>query len=147
MSELTKEALISTAITPTAGVAASTDLNGSTLDMQNYDSVLMLVRMGAITGSAVTSVRAQQGENSDGSSMSDLIDTDITIADDDDDEIFAIDIIKPEKRYVRVVVKRATQNAVVTGAEYIQTGPRKQPVSQGSGVTVETHVSPIEGTA
>ena len=147
MSELTKEAKISTAITPTAGVAASTDLNGSTLDMQNYDSVLMLVRMGAITGSAVTSVRAQQGENSDGSSMADLEGTDITIADDDDDEIFAIDIIKPEKRYVRVVVKRATQNAVVTGAEYIQTGPRKQPVSQGSGVTVETHVSPIEGTA
>ena len=145
--ELSKEAKISTAVTPTAGVAGTTAINGSTLDMQNYEAVLMLVRMGAITGSAVTSIKAQQGDQSDASDMSDLLGTDVTIADSDDDEVFAIDLIKPEKRYARLVVNRATQNAVVAGAEYIQTGPRKQPITQDAGVTVETHVSPIEGTA
>ena len=146
-NELGKGAKISTAITPTAGVAASSDLNGSTISMAGFESVLMLVRMGAITGSAVTSIRAQQGENSDGSSMSDLTGTDITIADDDDDETFYLDIIKPEKEFVRVVVKRATQNAVVTSANYIQYRARKQPTTHGSAVTGETHVSPAEGTA
>jgi len=145
--ELSKEATFLSAVTPTAGVAGTSDINGSTLDMQNHEAVLMLVRMGAITGSAVTSIKAQQGDQSDASDMSDLLGTDVTIADSDDDEVFGIDLIKPEKRYVRLVVNRATQNAVVAGAEYIQTGARKQPIAQAAGITVETHVSPIEGTA
>ena len=138
---------ISTAITPTAGVAGTTDINGSTLDMQGFESVQMLVRMGAITSGAVTSIKTQQGDQSDASDMSDLSGTGVTIADTDDDETFYIDLIRPEKRYVRLVVDRETQNAVVAAANYIQYGARKQPTAHGAGVTGETHVSPREGTA
>ena len=77
----------------------------------------------------------------------DLEGTAQTIADDDDDETFYIDLYRPRERYVRVVVDRATQNAVVASAEYIQYGPRKKPITHGTGVSGETHASPAEGTA
>jgi hypothetical protein len=107
----------------------------------------MVVRMGAITGSAVTSIKAQQGAESDLSDAADLASTGITIADDDDDQTFVIDLYRPTERYVRVYCDRATQNAVVASANYFQYMAKESPVTQGTGVTVETHVSPAEGTA
>lgn len=142
-----KNMKISTAITPTAGAAGTTDINGTTLDMSGYEGVLMIVRFGAITGSAVTSIKAQQGAESDLSDAADLAGTGQTVADDDDDQTFYIDLYRPTDQYVRVVVDRGTQNAVVASANYIQYGARKAPVSHGTGVSGETHVSPAEGTA
>jgi len=143
---LGQNVLISSAITPAAGVAGTTDINGTTLDMKNYEGVLMVARMGVITATAVTSIKAQQGDESDLSDAADLLGTGITIAADDDNEIFVIDLGKPSKRYVRLVCDRGTANAVID-ATYIQYTGKKAPVTQGSGVTLETHVSPAEGTA
>jgi len=147
---LSKSVKVSTAVTPTAGAAATTDIEGTTLDMANFEGVLMLVRMGEITGSAVTSIKAQQGAESDLSDAADLEGTGITIADDDDGQIFMIDLYRPAERYVRLYVDRATQNAVVASAEYLQYGgPKKKPVDNNvtDASTVELHVSPAEGTA
>ena len=142
-----KNTAITAAITPTNGAAGTSDINGATLDMLGFDSVLIICTTGTITASAVTSIKAQQGDQSDASDMSDLLGSAQTIADDDDEDLFVIALIKPQKRYVRLVVDRATQNAVVASATYIQFSPRKAPVSHGSTVNIETHVSPAEGTA
>lgn len=147
MFNLSKNVKISTAVTPTAGAAGTTDIEGTTLDMQGFEGVLMVVRMGAITGSAVTSIKAQQGALSNMTDAADLTGTGQTIADDDDDQTFYIDLYKPLERYVRLYVDRATQNAVVSSAEYIQYGARELPTSHGSNVSGELHVSPAEGTA
>lgn len=144
---LSKEVKVSQAITPTNGAAGTSDINGATLDMSGFEGVLMIVTMGAITANAVTSIKAQQGAASDLSDAADLLGTAQTIADDDDEQVFYIDLYRPAERYVRVVVDRATQNAVVASAEYIQYGARKEPTTHGSGVSGETHVSPAEGTA
>ena len=144
---LSKNVKVSSAITPTAGAAGTTDINGSTLDMQDYEGVLMVVRFGAITANAVTSIKAQQGAQSDLSDAADLAGTGQTIADTDDEKTFYIDLYKPAERYVRLVVDRGTQNAVVASAEYFQYEPRKVPTSHGANVSGETHVSPAEGTA
>jgi hypothetical protein len=144
---LLKNVKISSAVTPAAGVAGTTDIEGTILDMSGYEGVLMLVRMGAITGSAVTSIKAQQDTDSAGGTMADLLGTSQTIADDDDNEIFVIDLFRPQERYVRLYVDRGTQNAVVASAEYIQYGPKAAPVTQPTGTNGETHVSPAEGTA
>jgi hypothetical protein len=147
---LGKNVKISTAITPTNGAAGTTDINGTTLDMAGYEGVMMITYFGAITGSAVTSVKAQQGAASNLSDAADLTGTGITVADDDDEQIFIIDLYRPTDRYVRLVVDRGTQNAVVAGAVYVQYGgPRKAPVTQNvtDAVTYELHVSPAEGTA
>ena len=148
MDQLIKNAKITQAITPAEGVAGTSDLNGATLDMSGAEGVLIIVTMGVITGSAVTSIKAQSGAASNMSDAADLLGTGQTIADDDDSKTFYIDIHKPVERYVRLVVDRGTQNAVVSSANYIQYGSRKVAVSaHGSDVSGAAHVSPDEGTA
>jgi hypothetical protein len=115
--------------------------------MQGYDGVLVLVRMGAITSGAATSVKMQQDTDSAGGTMADLTGTSQTIADDDDDQHFVIDLFRPSERYVRVYVSRATQDSVVASGTYIQYKARTAVSSQGSGVNLEAFVSPVEGTA
>ncbi len=79
----------------------------------------------------------------------DLAGTAIAIADDDDNQIFILDIVKPRERYVRVVVDKDTTNACAESAIYVGYGPRVMPVALTltDEVTYEKHVSPAEGTA
>lgn len=142
-----KNVLISQAITVTNGAAGTTDINGATLDMQGFDGVLMEITFGAITANAVTSIKAQQGAASNLSDAADLAGSAQTIADDADEKTFYIDLYRPAERYVRLVVDRGTQNAVVASATYIQYGANKVPVTHGSNVSGELHISPSEGTA
>jgi hypothetical protein len=147
MDNMSKVVAIEQAITPTAGVAGTTDINGSIADMAGFDGILMQVTFGAITAGAVTSIKAQQGQQSGGGDQADLAGTAQTIADTDDDKVFYIDLVGPLERYVRLVVDRGTQNAVVASAVYYKYRERKAPVTHGSGVAGETHISPAEGTA
>jgi len=135
---------ITQVITPTAGAAGTTDINGTGVDMKDYDEVSFLVTFGTITGSAVTSVHAEQ--SADDSTYNDLEGTNQTVADTDDGDTFVVDIIKPTDRYVRVVVDRATQNAVVANGLAVQSRAKALVVSQASTVNSETFVSPDEGT-
>lgn len=144
---LSKGVKITQAITSANGVAGTTDINGVTLDMSGFEGALVAVTFGVITGSAVTSIKAQQGAASDLSDAADLEGTGQTVADTDDGKVFYIDLYRPLERYVRLVVVRATQNAVVATATYLQYGAAKAPVSHGSTVAGELHVSPSEGTA
>lgn len=144
---MSKNFKVSIAIAPAAGVAATSDINGATLDMSGWDGVLMLTTFGVITGSAVTSIKAQQDSASGMGTAADLEGTGQTIADDDDEKTFYIDLYKPLERYVRLVVPRATQNAVVASAIYIQYRASKAPVTHGTNVSGELHISPDEGTA
>ena len=79
--------------------------------------------------------------------MADLLGTAQVIADDDDNEIYYIDLYKPRERYVRLYVDKDTSNACAESAIYMQYGPHKLPSTHATGVTGELHVSPAEGTA
>lgn len=147
MTNLSKDVKFSQAVTVTNGAAGTTDINGATLDMAGYESVLVMVTMGAIVANAVTSIKMQQGAESDLSDAADLADTGQAVADSDDEETFFIDLIKPSERYVRLVVDRGTQNATVASATYMQYGALKKPVTHGGSVSGEIHASPAEGTA
>lgn len=142
---LFSRAKVSSAITPTAGVAGTDDIEGTTLDMTGFDSVGLILYTGTITASAVTTLKWQQ--SADDSTWNDLESTSMTIAVTDDDKIKISDLIKPTDRYVRVYVDRATANAVIASAVYVQYGSLLSTVTQGTGVTLETHASPAEGTA
>lgn len=144
---ITKALKFSSAIAPADGVAAQTAIEGATLDMAGYDGVVMVCRMGAITAGAATSVKAQSGAASDMSDAADLAGTSQTVADDDDGQIFIIDIVRPKERYVRLYVARATQDAAVAEAHYIQYRGSGPVAAQGTGVNIERHVDPVEGTA
>ena len=133
---------------PIAG-AASADRNGAILDMMGYRGVLMCVKFGAIATGAVTSIKAQQDSAVGMGGAADLLGTAIAVVDDDDDQMFIIDLYEPTKRYVRLVVDKDTSNNTVETASYIQYGARNRPTTPTvtDKVTYERHESPAEGTA
>lgn len=146
MLMLSKDAKLSSAITPTAGAAGTSAISASILDMADFLSVLVLLRFGAIVSGAVTSIKVSQSDDSGMSGAEDITGSAQTIADTDDDKMFYVDLHRVTRRYVQLVVSRATQNATVS-AEYMQYNARKVPTTQGSNVSGETFVSAIGGTA
>lgn len=131
-----------------AQAVGTTTVNGSVVDMQNFEGVMFAVAMGAVTDAA--SIKLQQGVQSDGSDMTDLEGTSVTVPADGDNQIFWLDIYRPRERYVRVVVVRGgATGAVIDAGLAVQYGPRKAPTTHDS-TTVgdgELHASPAEGTA
>jgi hypothetical protein len=146
---ITENAKISSAVTPAAGVAAQTAIEGTALDTAGFESGCCIVYMGPITAGAVTSIKLQQSDDSDGDpdDWTDLTGTSQTVADDADNTMFVIDFKRLQKRYVRVYVTRGTQNATVGAAVYVQEDARSRPVTQPAGVTVEKFYGVAEGTA
>jgi hypothetical protein len=130
-------------------VAAAADRNGATLDMDGYRGVLMFVKFGAIEAAGVNSIKAQQGAASNLSDAADLEGTGITVAADDDNQIFIIDLYEPTERYVRLVVDKDATHTTEEMAWYVQYGARNRPTTPTvtDKVTYERHESPAEGTA
>jgi 3-oxoacyl-(acyl-carrier-protein) synthase len=132
-------------------VAGTTDQNGDSVDMQNFEGVMFVASIGALTASQVTNLTAQ-GSSDDGSadSFADLLGTGTAaMADSDGDQVIVLDIYKPVERYIRPVLLRHTANAVIDGIVAIQYGPRVKPTTHCTTTVqaAETHVSPAEGTA
>lgn len=132
-------------------VAAGTSAqNGSVVDMSGWDGVMFVAALGALTATQVTSLKAQQGQVSNLSDAADLAGTLVgPLADGDGNKCLVLDIYRPQERYVRPVVNRATANAVIDGVIAIQYRGRKTPVTQDTATIAfsEQHVSPAEGTA
>lgn len=142
LSEIGK---VVSAITLTAGAAGVTAINGATLDMLGYRSVMCTVTTGPIVTGAVTTVKWQQDSDSAMGSPADLAGTSQTIADTAGGTLVLLDLKNPTERYVRIVVGRGTQNATIAAANYIVYGGRNRPAVQTA--PVERFVSPAEGTA
>lgn len=134
-----------------AAAAATTDVTPTAgIDMQGFLGCLFAVAFGAITGSAVTSIKVQQSSDdgvADG--YSDVEGTSVPVPDDGDNKIFYVDVYRPTKRYLKLIVDRGTQNAVVDDITAIQYGPIKLPTTHDSATVGggETHAGRPEGTA
>lgn len=131
--------------------AGTSDVNGGSVDMQNWESVMFIAHLGALTGGQVTRMKAQQSsDDASSDAFADLAGTQTdAMADDDGNQIINLDIVKPRERYVRPVLVRGTQNAVIDAITAIQYGPLKKPTTHDA-TTVQTTklvVSPAEGTA
>lgn len=132
-----------------AVAAGTTTQNGDAVDMANAETVLFIAAFGSITAGAVTGLKAQQSsDNGSTDDFTDLEGTLVTIADDQDNKVLALEVVRPAKKYVRPVVVRGTQNAVIDGVIAIVGNVRVMPVEQGSTVAdSKSVVSPAEGTA
>lgn len=133
-----------------AVAAGQTEQTSSAIDMAGFEGCKIYAAFGAITTGSVVTVKLQQSSD-DGSAdaYSDLEGTSSAVADDRDNDLVVIDINRPTKRYLKVVIGRTTQNAVIDGVLAVQYGPRVMPTTDDSTTVVsrETHVSPAEGTA
>lgn len=127
-----------TVITPSAGI-----------DTKGFDNCLFIAALGAIVAGAATSIEVHQSSD-DGvaDAYGALLGSKVTIADTGDNQLFYVEVIRPRKRYLKLIVNRATQNATLDGiiailsdAKHIAT---THDTTVGGG---ETHVSPDEGTA
>lgn len=128
--------------------AGTSSVNSDIVDTAGYNGVRFIIGFGALTSSAVTSVKVQQNTANSGTGMADLEGTSISIADTDDNKIAVTEIIQPVERYVRMATTRGTANAVIDFLLVELIGPRDAPVTQDSTVvSAETFMSPAEGTA
>jgi len=130
-----------------AVVAGTTDVNSSSVDMSGFESVIFIVSFGAITATAVTSIKA--GQSADDVTFNDLKDSGITVADSDDNQIVLLEIVRPIDRHVRCTVDRGTANAVIDGIVALQGRALEAAVTHdvASVVGSELHHAPAEGTA
>jgi hypothetical protein len=133
-------------VTTTAGAAGTTAITSSAVDTAGFRAVRFLVVIGAVVTNAVTSIKLQQSDD-DGSSdaYSDIVGSSQTIADDADDTHIYSDIYVPQKRYLKLIVSRATQNATIGGVVAELYYSRRRPVTQTA--TGESYTFPAEGTA
>jgi hypothetical protein len=132
------------AITPTAGVAAATAITGSIIDTLGFNGVLFVIPFGTIASTAVTSFKVEHSDASDMSGNADIAGTAQTVADTDDDKVFYVDIRKPVKRYVRLLVSRGTANAALSATALLY-DPSAAPFTQSA--VGERFVGPASGTA
>lgn len=118
--------------------AAGTDdtLNGDILDLQNCDSVTGIVALGDVTATAVVTLKAFTGDESDlGDGAYETVTATVTAdATSADDKLLVLDVIKPAKRYVRFDVVRATANAVIDAGVAIRYNYRAIPTTQPTDV-------------
>ena len=90
----------------------------------------------------------QSDDNAVADDFDDLEGTALAVADDDDSGVAIVEVLEPQKRYLKMIVDRATQNAVLEGITVILSEPDSEPVTQDSTVLgSEFHQSPAEGTA
>lgn len=145
--QIAQESKVTRVLAATA--AGTTNVNGNTIDMQGYDGVKFIVAFGAIVSGAITSVKVQQGNNSNMSDAADLAASNVNVLDTDDNKLAIIDVYRPQKRYVRCVVVRGTQNATIDSATAHQYNPRVKPTTADSSTVIGTKIlqSPAEGTA
>jgi len=132
-----------------ASAAGQTAIDSTPVDMAGYDGVLFVTNAGAITAGGAQSMKAQQDTVVGMGSAADLEGSSITIADDDDNQAFYLDIKRPKERFVRVRISRATQDSAFGPIWAIQYRGRNYPVvnNVADTMTGEKWESPAEGTA
>jgi hypothetical protein len=135
-----------------AVAAGTSDITSSAVFFggpDRFHAGVFMVAFGTITTGAVTSVKLQQSsDDAAADAYADLEDTAYTVADDADNKTVLLELVKPMEGYIKVIVDRGTQNAVVDGIWCIQHGASICPVTQDSTIlTPEINVSPSEGTA
>jgi hypothetical protein len=147
VEHLTQRAKVVSGITPAAGAAGLTLVNGAIVDMAGYEGICMVFTFGAITALAVTSIKAQRGNDPALSDAADIAGSGQSVPDNADDQIFIIDLYRPAERYVRGVCSRGTANAVVSCIYFLYGGHENPPAAHGSGVSIERHTDSGEGVA
>ena len=125
--------------------ADTTTVNGSSVDMQNYDGVLFIALFG--TPGTGNTLKAQSSSD-DGSAdaFADLAGTSVGVG--ASDEVVFLDIKHPPERYVRPLALRGASSTLV-GIWGFRYGPRSLAIDNTTAGTIhgETHDAPAEGTA
>lgn len=130
-----------------AAAAATTDITSDAFDARAFHEVTFVALFGSITAGAVTSMHVE-GSNDGSTGWTDIAGTNQAVADDDDNKAIGITIRRPPFPYLRAIIDRGTQNAVLDGIVAIGSKPDSEPVIHDSATVVgfEFHDAPAAGT-
>lgn len=125
--------------------AGTTDVLASTeIDMQGYDSLMVVGCIGAIAASGSVSMQLKNSDTSGtyGSGTIDNIGSAAAnSADTDDNKLLILEVHKPPRRYIKVYTTRATGNITPLALVAILFNAKDVPVTQS------TSVGGVEATA
>jgi hypothetical protein len=133
----------------TSQAVGTGSVNGSILDMQGFEGVEFVACAGTITD-GLFSIKLQDGNDPALADAADVAGTLVTAQNADDNKALVLDVVRPVKRYCRVVaVRGGATGAVIDGITAIQYGARVKPVANDATTVAntETWVSPADGTA
>jgi hypothetical protein len=136
------------AVVSSAGAAAGvTEVDGAHVDMEGWDGVMFVFLFGTLTAGQVTTPKVQGGALVGDSDQADIAGaTAAALADGDSGKAVIIDVYRPQKRYVRPVVTRGTQNAVIQAIVAIQYQGRRVPpgsTAEGSSPAFDASVRQV----
>ena len=124
--------------------SAGTTLTSAAVDTQGYEGCQFVGSIATVNAGNFAKVQ-QSSDNGVADNYADLEGTKNVPGDDGDS--FLIDIVKPRERYLKCLIVRGGANTVTGDVYAILYGAHKAPVSHGSTIDAETHLSPAEGTA
>lgn len=132
-----------------AGTSNQTTSAVDTGGPDGFDNVAFLASFGTISGTAVTSLKAQQSsDDAVADAYDDLAGSSQSVADTGSNGDIVLEIVRPEKRYLKAVILRGTANAVINGVWALLFHSRnKPPVQAASLLASKVLVTPPEGTA
>ena len=134
MFSLLKDA--SWTVVENAAVAGTTDLTTDTVDMQGFDSIMYIVKLGDVTsGSVITLTAYSNPTDSASAGTTEKAASSITAgASDYDNKLILLDVHRPSQRYMYAVLVIDTQNAVVDSIFAVRYNAKSVPITQGSTV-------------
>ena len=100
-------------------VAGTSEIDSTAVDRAGFEGVMFIVHFGVITTGSGVTAKAQSCTDSSGGGAADLTGASVAVPDTDDNKMAIIDVAEPTQRYLRCVVTRTTQNAVVDGVSYL----------------------------
>ena len=127
-----------------AEAAAATEVLSDVIDTCGFEGCIFMTRFA--TANAGNYIKVKQDAAADGQTAADLAGT--KVASGTADECCAVDINRPQKRYLQLSATR-TESSALGEIWAILYGPVKAPVVSAltGTLAIEAHVSPAEGTA
>lgn len=118
-------------------VAAGTSNQLATagIDTQGYDAYRFVALLGTLTATQVTSLSAYECDTLAGSYTLVAGATTAAAADGDSNKMLILDVFKPQKRFIKAQVNRATANAVIDGVVCELWLASFQPTTQDASVS------------
>lgn len=116
---------------------ATIDSNSAIIDTQGYESVLFVVPIADSVATGVATLKVEAGDaNADAgmAAVEGAVASATSAADDDlNDKVLAVELVKPNKRYVQAVLTSGTAN-IAFGAMIAVLKPYSFPAKQGATV-------------
>ena len=124
--------------------AGTTSVTGSTIDTASSETLTFLVKLG--TAAANNTIKVQHGSLANMSDASDVLGSSVSVG--SSDKLLAVTLVKPVKRYARVVVVRGTSTTVDAGVVVLG-GLRFMPADNtvDGVIASEVLISPESGVA